>query len=54
MLLPLGVMHGNFFRAMKEIRVAPEWSRKELRAVVFVQQKDQGQILGAGSIAVSQ
>jgi hypothetical protein len=54
MLLPLGVMHGNSFSAMKEIRVAPEWSRKELRAVVFVQQKDQGQILGAGSIAVSQ
>jgi hypothetical protein len=54
MLLPLGVMHGNSFNAMKEIKVAPEWNRKELRAVVFVQQKDQGQILGAGSIAVSQ
>lgn len=54
MLLPLGFMRGNSFSAVKEMRMAPDWNRKELRAVVFVQQKGQGPILGAGSIAVSQ
>jgi hypothetical protein len=54
MLLPLGVMRGNSFSAIKEMKIAPDWNRKELGAVVFVQQKGQGPILGAGSIAVSQ
>jgi hypothetical protein len=53
-LLPLGVMRGQAFTSTKEMRIAHDWNRKELRAVVFVQQKDQGPILGARSIAIGQ
>jgi hypothetical protein len=51
-LMPLGSMRGQSFETTRHLGLARAWNRKELRAVVFVQQKGQRAILGAKSLAL--
>jgi len=51
-LVPLGSMRGQSFKANRHLDLAHNWNRNELRATVFVQQKGQGAILGAKSVAL--
>jgi hypothetical protein len=40
------------FTAASEIRLATDWKRENLRAVIFVQQRNQRRVLGIGSVTL--
>jgi hypothetical protein len=40
------------FTAAPEIRLATDWKRENLRAVIFIQQRNQRRVLGAGSVTL--
>jgi len=48
----LGQTHGGSFSAQVNARVAAEWKRQNLQAVVFVQDRKTKQIFGAASAKV--
>lgn len=49
----IGQVHEGSFSATVPLTVKEGWKRDDLRAVVFVQQKGNGQILGAASLPFS-
>jgi len=49
----LGRLHEGGFDATVPLKLAKEWKRPDLRAVVFVQQSDSGKIQGAASVALT-
>lgn len=52
-LRQLGQLQAGSFAATVPIKLESEWKRKDLRAVVFVQEAPSGKIQGAASIALS-
>jgi hypothetical protein len=48
----LGRLHEGGFDATVPLKLAKEWKRADLHAVVFVQQSDNGKIQGAASVAL--
>lgn len=40
------------FTAAPEIRLATDWNRENLRAVIFIQQRNQRRVLGIGSVTL--
>ena len=50
----LGQLRNGSFEATVPVKIENEWKRKDLRAVVFVQERPSGKIQGANSIGFSE
>jgi hypothetical protein len=52
-LRQIGQLHNGSYEASVPLKIAKDWKREDLRAVVFVQEGSSGKIQGATSIALA-